>query len=141
MLEKKDRIVYLICKHFRNELTSEENIELEEWLSTNEKHRKLLMQFLDDDNMEENMKLFLNSEIPDAWTKLQQRLNAAQPVVRENRPSLIKRFWWAAAAIVLVTIGTSLFYILYKNKKKNITNATITQAQPKQDLVQPAYKA
>ena len=75
IFERKDRIVYLISKHFRNELTSEENKELEDWLSENEEHRKLLAQFSDDNIMAEKMKLFLDSEIPDVWAKVQLRIN------------------------------------------------------------------
>lgn len=75
MFENKDRIGHLISKHFRNELTTEEGKELEQWLSENEEHRKLFAQFSDDKTMENKMNLFLDSQIPDVWVKVQQRIH------------------------------------------------------------------
>jgi transmembrane sensor len=140
MFEKKDRIVYLISKHFRNDLTSGENKELEDWLSENEEHRKLLSQFSDDNIMEEKMKLFLHSEIPDAWAKVQQRITDLQPVVKKKNPIRNIINLTAAAVFLLAFLGVA-FFLWDKNKNQNNPEAKTLLVQPNRVLPQLTNKA
>lgn len=110
MFEKKDHIVFLIDKHFRNDLTPEQKIELEEWLSESEAHRKLLAQFSDSKIMEEKLNLYLDSEIPDLWTKVQQRMNGIQPILKKENKFSTKIYWKAAAvATGVFTLAVGIY--------------------------------
>lgn len=141
MPEQKDRIVYLICKHFREELSPEEKEELEAWLSEKEEHRELLTQYSDDNMMVIKTISFGHSEIPDAWAKVRQRMNAREPVVVKIDSQKKKTLWsWIAAAVVIIVITGITLYVM-KNKSSNDPDNATTITQPKQLSSQPIKEA
>lgn len=133
MFEKKDRLVYIIGKHFRNELTTEEKQELEEWLSEKEEHRKLFAQLSDSKIMEKKISLYLDSEIPDAWAKVQQRIKGLQPIVIKNStPSKKKYPLWTVVALAVCFTGAC--FIWMNNKTLPDKKARVLPNQPTSNL-------
>jgi predicted negative regulator of RcsB-dependent stress response len=80
-----------------------------------------------------------DSPDPGIWEKIEERMNPERHKVKTIRPIPFKRWMMAAAAVVLVSLGSLLYFTMYQNKKpdtiagKSQKPATIDNNLPKQD--------
>jgi transmembrane sensor len=115
MLEKNDQILELCIKYFRGDLTPEEKVAFEGWLAEDERHRRLHVEFTDDNLMEEKMRAFAYSQRDDqdGWRKVKHYMNTGYLPDHQSRVRPISKYALLAAATVAVVI--IVWYIIDTN--------------------------
>jgi ferric-dicitrate binding protein FerR (iron transport regulator) len=109
MKEKVDHIVLLVRKYLRNELSSEENIVLQQWLLEKEENREFFNQFTDEDKKMEELKLYHSIDTARMWEKTM------------HQPSkIIKILKYTVAVIVAGLAVTATTMYLIKQHKKTV---------------------
>lgn len=74
LFEIKDKIVCLLRKYFRDELSVGETIAFEKWLSADKKNQELFEMLCNDDFLEAELKIYKNSGKPGIWEKIKGQL-------------------------------------------------------------------
>lgn len=75
LFEKSEYLKKLFGKHFRKELTAEEQKDLDDWVNESEANRNLLNAFSDDGLFDKALVGFLKPDVPAAFARLEQRIN------------------------------------------------------------------
>lgn len=73
--QRVEQIIVWVKKHFRNELTEEENKQFQDWLSESEANREFFNQFDDEDKMIDELKHYHNIDTADMWKRTMAQMN------------------------------------------------------------------
>lgn len=114
-MEESIRVAGLIAGHLRAELTDEEKILLEKWVSANEANKALFDELVSKEFHQSELPFFFDIDTDKAWNRIAAANNdnglmasqEANPPKREFGPWL-----WAAAAVVIagfLLLKTSFF--------------------------------
>jgi len=122
----------LIVKMLTNEITPEEKLELDAWLSKNRKNEKLLEEYQAIWDSSENYTSTQNSayqpDVNAGYARLKQKINLAKSEQKEiNQKSVIRKliFYGAAASLFLVTVGIVLMMFNSRDNFKAVEVATL----------------
>lgn len=105
MQEKVNRITSLIEKYLEEQLSQEEQHELNQWLAESESNRLFFQQITDTEMLREKMKMYAGADSAAIWHKTLQKIDEGKLVTMYPQKS---SFWKyaAAAAVILVSTGT-----------------------------------
>src|SRR5690606_516223 len=106
---KQERIVYLIQKHLRGDLTPEEKTVLFEWTQRDKHNRSLLDSMTDASWLQSQLEAYdaLASQDLEGESK---RL-ARQIMGQRGLFSRVRWFAYAAAAMIVLALGISLWFL------------------------------
>jgi transmembrane sensor len=138
MLDRADEIRLLIRKYLAGELSAEEKVEFDSWLSASEENQKLLDSFADETLFDNMLKKYFESArlaeampVPDVY---QDKPGMVVEIKKKNT-SALKR--WVAASI-LVLIVFSVFYNQVDDGKKEELQQPANQVVINQSEIMPA---
>jgi transmembrane sensor len=120
MLGANDRIKGLIIKHLKEELTVEEQLELQSWVALSGENREIFDQLTDPDIL--NAALV---ELHEARINIFNKVNAKITSSDLLSPTIVRPLWrririYVAAASLLIVFATSYFWLasLFTNPSK-----------------------
>lgn len=124
MKERTDRIAALLEKSLREELTPEENRELDMWLSEGIENKDLFQQLTDQEQLLERLRVLDMADSEAIWQQTVSRINESEgkevfPLEAEEVAAPVRRINWrkyAAAAAALVAIS-AVAYIYISNQQ------------------------
>lgn len=125
MITKLENIGKLIGKHLRQELTKEEQKQLNEWINESDDNKQLFEKWTDAGDLMRNISDWerLENDKQNVWQKMDVSAG------KERLQSRLLNFqWWkyaAAAAVVIFLFAGAYFLFTGKNEKPEI----ITQAE------------
>src|SRR5688500_12177408 len=138
MLDRADKIRLLIRKYLAGDLSAEEKVEFDSWLSTSAENQKLLDSFTDETLFDNMLKKYFESArlaeampVPDVC---QDKPGTVVDIKKKNTSSVIS---WVAASI-LVLIGFSVFYNQIDDGKKEELPQPANQVVINQSEIMPA---
>lgn len=103
MKETDNRIVELIMKYLRQELTPDEQRKLNEWRNENEANQALFLEFTEENSLKSTVKGLMEIDDELGWYGLQMKM-------RTRKKQLVwTRIAVAASVLIVLTIG---FYLL-----------------------------
>jgi len=104
-----ERIKVLIIKHLKDELTVEEQLELQEWMDISDENRLIFERLNDQDSLHEDLMEFHEARI-NIWNKVGARIEEADgpPPVRPLWPRIRV---YVVAASLLIIFATSYFWL------------------------------
>ncbi len=102
-----EQIDILLGRHFANETTAAEELELAQWINDHKEEYLLLKTLIADTEQEEPQQVF---SVDGAWEKVEPKTsgNEAKKVKLKSNGF---GFWYAAAAILIIACGASIFYL------------------------------
>ena len=113
----------LIVKHIKEDLTDEEQAELNAWLSEKPENLRLFNELTNPAYMRQQLDELEKVDVQAAQRRLQQELFPA--------PRVFPTIWrYAAAAMLIVTIGASLFWLWKRNLATHDDKPIFTQRTP-----------
>ncbi|MDO6430710.1 FecR domain-containing protein [Flavitalea sp. BT771] len=105
-----ERIKDLIIKHLKDELTVEEQLELQEWIRASDEHRLVFDRLSDPDGLNEELREF--HEIQAAiWNKVDARIKVPGYSSTVVRPLWPRVRVYVVAASLLIIFATSFFWL------------------------------
>ena len=128
------RIALLIEKYLKDNLTPEESIELNNWLSASDENKALFTKLTNENYLQGELQFFEQLSTEDGRQKVAKQTWQGSKTISINR----KRWWYAAAAAVLIA-GTFTVYQL--SNKPNIKKETAGTGTIKQDVSPGGNKA
>jgi transmembrane sensor len=107
MKERTDRIASLVEKYLRKELSSEEQIELDEWLAEGSENKALFQQLTDEAQLLDRLRIYDHASGEAMWEKTMSRIEPGAKVVVVEFPKK-KIGWWkyVAAAVAIGVVAT-----------------------------------
>jgi transmembrane sensor len=98
--EKVNRITYLIENAIEEELTAEQEIELNAWLAETDHNRLFFQQITNKEILKEKLKIYSSANSEAIWEKTLKKINAGKVVGIPKRkackiPSLALTRWFA----------------------------------------------
>lgn len=111
------RILYKKCAG--QELTTEDERRLEDWLVASSWNREAMTEIMDDGWFTDNMAIWEQVSADPLWEQVQQKIADQPPVVKFNRNNYRK--WMYAAAASLLLIGSASL-LLWRNSHQRITD-------------------
>jgi len=116
------RIAELLLKSLREELSDSEREELSHWRAEAPEHEVLFSRVQQDEYIDGELKIFIEGQKknPVLWERIRKK------GIRRKRRRFVRLSGWAAAAVVLVVIGVSLF----TRDKREITPFVIRTVLP-----------
>ncbi|WEK38244.1 MAG: FecR domain-containing protein [Candidatus Pseudobacter hemicellulosilyticus] len=100
----EDRIVALIVKSLKGELTGEEQQELDRWVSASAQNRLFAERFTPAFLLDE-LQRFESVDTPAEWRRLQHRREKERVEKAKTRLVTLRTWWLAAAAAVIIVAG------------------------------------
>jgi transmembrane sensor len=134
MITKLENIGKLIGKYLRQELTEEEQKQLNEWINESDDNKTLFEKWTDTQELMRNISDWerLEKSKQDVWQKMDVGADEKKP-----RSRLLSFQWWkyAAAAVVVLMVGG--YYFLQTNKHKPVAKTeqqtVISDKEPGRD--------
>lgn len=109
MKESTDRIASLLEKSLRQELTPEESMELESWLSKGDENKELRQQLTNQDQLLERLRIYDLANKEAILQKTMSRINEGGKVVQLPKRKIAWVKYAAAAAVIVAVSGTVYF--------------------------------
>jgi ferric-dicitrate binding protein FerR (iron transport regulator) len=109
MAEVKDRIAGLMFKHLKKELSPEDEIELNAWISSSETNRELFEKLTNEESFHTNVRE-LYSYKTEAWKRIESEIEAPKVV-----PMRRARVRWVAAASIIVMLGVGGYLVFFRS--------------------------
>jgi transmembrane sensor len=78
--EKVNRITFLIEKNLDEQMTSEEEMELNAWLTETEQNRIFFQQITNKTNLKEKLKIYSSTDSESIWKKTMEKINGGKIV-------------------------------------------------------------
>ncbi len=135
-----DRIKELILRFLREELSRDDERELESWLSVAPRNRALLDEIQDADSLAASFAKLERLDKEGVWKRIktyaEEQKAAAVPMT--DQPNRFRRGWWAAAAVFILLAGGGWFWF------RSAHTETIAKNQsqiPKYDVLPGGNKA
>jgi len=113
MEELNHRIKDLIIKHLRDELTVEEQLELQQWINLSDHNRETFLQLTDPDKIDKDLKEYHEAKT-NVWDKIDARIKILaipEAPVPNIRPFSRRLRIYVAAAVLLVVCITSYLWL------------------------------
>ncbi|MFT3747138.1 MAG: FecR domain-containing protein [Agriterribacter sp.] len=130
------RVSTLIIKHLEGaELTQPEQLELNAWLEGSPQNKALFSRLADPAYVREALQKMHSYDTEDGWQKIQAAFTTQTGVSNIQR-SYSRRYWVAAAAILVAITSAALLYIYFPGKTTPV--ATTNIAHPAKDIPAPA---
>lgn len=128
----------LIYKYKVGQISDDEQVLLEEWISADDKNRLLFEQLMNSEVLIEELKRYGDSVKRMAMVGDRVVPRSEEPSTHESgaRISRLKIVRWAIAASILLTVGTVTYYLLSTPKSANMEVAN-TEVQ-REEIGQPA---
>jgi transmembrane sensor len=112
-----DRIKDLVIKYLKDELTSEENLELQQWIHSSEKNRIAFEEATDQEELRAALKSEFESE-----QRVLEKLRAAIAEEQDEEVKVgtprVRIIRYVAAAAAIVVISVAVFFIALNKKDK-----------------------
>ncbi len=132
-----EAIAYLLKKHLNGELSAEETIEWEKWLSESPDNQELVNRLQDPEQLMQDLRIFYSAR-ENILQKLKNRIPLSDR--KESAPGnfvskisfLHHRLLKYAAVLILILGLGGLWWMQFRTKEK-----TISQVQPVQDIIHP----
>ncbi|MBB6126521.1 FecR family protein [Mucilaginibacter lappiensis] len=123
----------LIAKYLRNELTEQENDQLEQWLQADMHNQELFRKLTDETLIDSELETFEANDKDKAWKNIVKKTRFKR-IIRKK--STTKK-WpaYAAAIIILITIGVTL------TRYRNTSGEQKMAVKPQKDLLPGSNKA
>lgn len=140
MTENIDHIAGLIGKHLENSLNAEEKNALEEWLNSSDSNRMLFAEITDQQQLTANLQRFYSYDSDRISRKISEQVREFDPPVTTaipivHRIHFLRRWRWAAAAVVLLAAGTGLLLVNTKEQAPVTVSADHTIAPGRQGAI------
>lgn len=117
MTENIHYIAELIGKHLENSLNADENSTLEEWINSSDSNRRLFEEINDQQQLTANLQRFYAYDSNRISRKISEHIPAFdKPVVTVHRIHFMRKWGWAAAAVLL--LGGSAYLLTVNNKQQ-----------------------
>jgi ferric-dicitrate binding protein FerR (iron transport regulator) len=121
LLETMQDIGGLLFRRLTNELTLHEQIELDNWLNQQDPASR---QFFEDCSDWDQVHTALSelydfdeaAALADIQKKIQLEIQPVAPVIEISEPRSMHRYYWVAAAVLLLIAGAAVFFNLNKTK-------------------------
>jgi transmembrane sensor len=122
------RIAALIIKQWRNEITVEETIELEQWASESDNNRALLQELTTDETLRQELLHYYEAEEAKEaiWKKIDEATLETTPVISMSVQHQKKYRYWAAAVTVGAVLTTAT-YFWFQQKPKPASTVPVAQ--------------
>ncbi|MBB6111960.1 FecR family protein [Mucilaginibacter lappiensis] len=123
----------LIAKYLRNELTEQENDQLEQWLQADMHNQELFRKLTDETLIDSELETFEANDKDKAWKNIVKKTRFK----RISRKKSTTKKWpaYAAAIIILITIGVTL------TRYRNTSGEQKMAVKPQKDLLPGSNKA
>ncbi len=105
MMENNDQIVRLIGKYLETSLDEAEQRVLDEWLNAAEDNRRLLGELADPQRVSQGLGRFYAYDANRVSQKIAQEIPAFAAPAKVRRLHTLRRWGWAAAAVLLLGAG------------------------------------
>lgn len=135
MLEKAERILLLLKKQKKRELSIQEKKELEEWISQSEETRSVFREAADE-SLVYSSKEF--KEYVDLYQELAENESSGKVVRMPSKRAAW--FKWVAAASAIVFIAFAAYFVFIR-KSKGTAELAKTTVQPSNDVAPGTYSA
>jgi transmembrane sensor len=110
-----ERIIVLLNKLISDlALDESEQNELENWLAQSPHNRDVYKEILSKEKLEEDIKEMLLYNSQDIWNKIEERTEGKLVSISASR----KRWWYAAASVVLIMFSIGAYFIFFNHKEK-----------------------
>jgi transmembrane sensor len=130
-VEKASQIASLVVKYMQDNLSPQEQAELDTWLQEDSENYLLMEEMMDDNKLGKSLSELQSYDHDAAFQRLNERISNTTPVIRKKS---FKARYEAAAALLVLTAGA---YWLYS--EKNTAPPAITQ-QTDLDSILPGGK-
>jgi transmembrane sensor len=111
-LEQNFRVAYLISHFIQENLSEEEELELDYWVQQSDHNMKIFEDMTDESVVEDFMKWYAERDTERSLQEVKQRLQFLKPKKRV----LIWRY--AAAASIILLLGAGLYYFVGNDNQK-----------------------
>jgi len=108
----------LIVKHFTNEISTEEEKELNEWVSTSEDNKEHFNQAESIIRLSEKSFETYSPDTANEWKKLKAKIEGG--ATQNKVIPLFKKHWWKVAASILIILGAGYLFNLDTRTLVNI---------------------
>eukprot|EP00825_Cyclidium_porcatum_P036311 TRINITY_DN3827_c0_g1_i2.p1 TRINITY_DN3827_c0_g1~~TRINITY_DN3827_c0_g1_i2.p1 ORF type:complete len:117 (-),score=10.38 TRINITY_DN3827_c0_g1_i2:4-354(-) len=107
--DSMQNIAELIVKHLNEELSDEEHIALQAWLSESEKNRLFFNKVISENRIKEGLIQFQKTNEVAIWEKI------AKELPDKTRRIGFRHSWinYAAAAAIVLFISTATFFLIH----------------------------
>lgn len=125
-LEQNFRAAYLIGSFIQENLSEEEEEELDLWIQQSDHHMQIFEDLTEDTMVDDYMRWYsgINTE---------QKLEEVKQRLQFRKPPGVRSFWrYAAAASIMILLGTGIYFWAFRNKQQ----PTLTD-QPKLSDIAP----
>lgn len=113
MREINNRIKDLIIKHLKDELTVEQQLELQDWINVSDYNKELFQELTTTDNLSKELKEYQEAGI-NIWDKIDARIKTPAFIegpVTNIRPIGRRIRIYVAAAVIICLFITSYFWL------------------------------
>lgn len=123
-LERNFRIAYLIGHFIQENLTEEEERELEYWMQQSDQNLQLFEDLTDEKMVTDFMQWYYERDTERNLQEVKQRLQF-------SKPKKIIPFWqYAAAACIILLLGTGVYFVAFHSNKEQ----PVQSYQPPSDI-------
>lgn len=132
-----ESIKSLILKHLRSQITANEQAELDVWLAASAANRELFDELNDPDRVAPSLEKLGRLHEDQVWERLQAHAAESVPGkegrdVPTHRAPFLRRYWWAAAAVIIALLGIGSYWVFYNTRQKQ--TALIREQRFKNDV-------
>lgn len=139
MQEKVNRITSLIDKYLEDQLSQEEQQELNQWLAESESNRLFFQQITDKEILREKMKIYASTDSAAIWHKTLQKIDGGKLVTMYPQRSFFRKYAAAAAAVILVSAGT--WFYLGQRSHNQLAQTETTEASSQKGIFPGSNRA
>lgn len=130
-LERNFRIAYLIGHFIQENLSEEEEVELENWIQLSEHNMQIFEDLTADATVDDFMKWYAERDTERNLREVKQRLQF-------YKPRKVNSFWrYAAAASIIILLGVGIYFMRFNDKRDPIAAKPDVQ----QDIAPGQYAA
>lgn len=119
------KIVRLLVKRAESKLNANEGLDFENWKNQSEKRQKFADSLQNKDQVLNDLKRYQSFNKNKSWNALAQKINNSKKP-KYNFQNIYRA---AAIGIMLLSVGSSLFYFLGSDTKNEILAETITPGE------------
>lgn len=137
MKQEKENIILLAYKHLRNELSVEEDLQLNQWLKESSDNQRLFEEIIDDFTTMDDLTFFHNVDTNGMLQKIGKHIGQQAPprFVAKSKP-LYKYMAIAGMAAVIAGIAIGV-YLYHQPTQKVLPGSTTVAEQTNQQQTDP----
>lgn len=119
MQESADKIIDLILKSLRNEISDAEKKELDRWLEESPAYRQVYDELTNEHSLKSKLKLFGQVDSDAWWKKINEKIESP-PEQAVVRPLPKKRWRYAVAVVIVMLAAAGVYYFFFAKEKPGI---------------------